>query len=510
MDYSYRRVSASIRNLSDKTLRLITPPAAFEWGQWLNKEFPEAIRVISPGQSAGFAVESASQSTGCEGTIYFQVSDGAIWSVYWNNPFIGYNTYKQVLRGVEHGEPADGDEEDDDLAWVVYTYFDESTARVLSPPAPKPAEVHYGSAIPGEEEVHQSLAGGTCSLPGDGWQWRHSVEMDETGLDRFRGQTCDLVAGVSTIFFPTHDPFTPAKDLPTKVLVYYCAEDCPTELPIHAARFAAQNAGWILVSVNFGENKFNVDPAAMKLVTAEEICNSLADHGYKASIDRLRLACHSRSSSVLVETLAPTTSRLKQNGLVAPGAAAPVVDMAKLERIVSFDSDASSTLYGRIRGVVDMRIVFGFHGTVSAKNSNHKEGWSLPPDRTVRLNDLGERSGAPGVSLKGLVRLRALDEIRYFGGWIPDYAIELLDGWSEPGDVTPEQAVSRSALLPPLGTLNSSNIGEYYARKRSVLDQAGSSPLLEKFLGASRAYVHRDHVAEFFAEAMTEAEPTIR
>lgn len=516
--YAYRRVDAGIMNNSDQTLKLVMPVPEFPWGQWENQVFPEQIKVIPPRTMVKFVVESASDLTGCEGTLYFEVS-GPVWQnfvVYWNNPYCGSNTYRQVLQGKSSLVTSNGDKEDDDLAWVVYTFSElaESGSSTATPAAPDV----QGGAVTCGTAGQISLPVGTCRLAIPGWTVQHSVEDDGCGMDRYRSQTCDLRQGVSTIFFPSSLAATPKPELATNVLVYYCAEFSADELPWHAARFAADEAQWILVSVHGGLNKDDLDPAAM--VTAAKICEALEQHGYKKSIDRLRLACHSRSSYNLVENL-------RAKNLVADGASPPVFDMSKLERVVSFDSDRNCDLHGKLEGILTknrMGIVFGFHATLSypfdpdhptqnpdGPRRGQKEGWSFPAERTIQLG-AGYSKAVKDLktSVEGLVLLRRLDEVRRKGGTISDVATKLLDGWGEKGDVVPEQALARGAQLPPLGQLNSANIREYCRSKQSALHAAAASQEVHaEARAAGGDYVHRDFAAEFFAEAMTESTPTI-
>ena len=133
-DYAYRTVTAWLTNASSLTLKLVTPAAAFESGQWLDGKFPQEIVSIGPGKTVTFTVESARYLTGCEGTLVYEVSSSTWqnWLVHWNNPYCGFNTYRQVLHGRSLPATTHWDHENDDN-WALPDFFHE----VLADEAPQ-------------------------------------------------------------------------------------------------------------------------------------------------------------------------------------------------------------------------------------------------------------------------------------------------------------------------------------------------------------------------------------
>lgn len=145
-DHAYRTVTATIDNQSGETLEL-EPPGAFAWGQWLGGGGPPpAIGTIAPGaKGVIFVVETAYYLTGCEGRLSFKIGKtGNRWEITWNNPFLGWNEYKQYVNGQEYAAVANNDKVDDDLATCTYVCPDPG--KVKYPPA-KPVKRDTNDAV---------------------------------------------------------------------------------------------------------------------------------------------------------------------------------------------------------------------------------------------------------------------------------------------------------------------------------------------------------------------------
>jgi hypothetical protein len=496
-DYAYRSVTVTIANLSETSLRLVEPAAPFPWGQWLDEKFPEQIRTIASTQRVEFVVESERAMTGCEGTLDFVSSDGRLFEIHWDNP--GTNHYTQTVNQKKTGPVGNDDANDDDRASVLYSFMDDHLVP-REPYVPPPLPGTTGGTSEGEDECHISIPCGSCKLPAPGWRVYHKIERDDDGFDRFRGQTCDLVPGLSVIFVPKSKPPE------NRVAVFFFADAPYGHLLTHAARAMADLHGWILVGLDCNERSMGwiENP---QTVEAKDICDSLGRHGYDARIDKLRMACHSRASNAMLHTM--------QMGVLAAyhpanhTASECVVERSAVDRIVSFDSDDGGQLHSRLKKLkVDMSIVFGSHASIpyESKPPTGKEAWTLPRERTVQLsgaydNDIKEFSTA----FSGLIRLRYIDEALTLHPEVPIPPVVALYGAIEP--------------FPPLGSLSSHNIREFCAQNKAALvDAAHSSELLALVDGndgltgyppLTSVFQHHLFVAEFFHEVTSPEAPLV-
>jgi len=163
-DYAYRTVDATITNKSGGPLKLVR--VDMPWGRWVDETpMPPELAEIADQATVRFKVETAIYLSGCEGSIVYDVANapGTQWTIYWDNPYLGQNTYTQTRTPtsttIPDGVVANEDKQDDDLARCTYVCNGAQPAA------------QAGTQVAGEQPPVQSATGGTkpahISLPVD-------------------------------------------------------------------------------------------------------------------------------------------------------------------------------------------------------------------------------------------------------------------------------------------------------------------------------------------------------
>ena len=432
---------------------------------------PDQIITIGPGRTVSFTVESAAYLTGCEGTLVYEVS-GSSWQnrlIYWNNPYCGHNTYSHVLHGKSLPVTTHWDHENDDEARVVYT-FSDPTAPFVAAVAPPPQTAEQGGTVGGAEERHVSLPRVECKVMADPPLLPlHDVEADSDGSDKFAAGTCMLKSKVMCYFPSTKPP-------ENRVLIYFAAMELDQFVPMMAARAAAEKAGWILFAIDCYPESDST------YLSAEEIVAELHRHRFKGGIDRLRMAAHSRG----ILRLMVNTSEGKQ--LVSKSPTGPVVNIASVERVISFDATHANSPLAAV--LARFPGLFGFRADMP-------EITTLPATQRFCVCD---------DKLRALAAARVIQALPL---WRKKWPKMLQIANPEPSFEYVEAVAAMR--LPPVGEITSDKAQDIFRKIRATLKdrnitarQLGDEAIR---VGDTKFLMHNWALPDFFHEVLADKAP---